>query len=71
MLAYLDAMIAALSVRDRGEVEHLLAHPLARILSDAARTLASLAGSALPSVASSGFAVPAYTITWNRTVAGC
>lgn len=37
MLAYLDAMIAALSVRDHGEVAHLLAHPLARILSSAAR----------------------------------
>lgn len=37
MLAYLDAMIAAIAARDRAEVEHLLAHPLARILSMAAR----------------------------------
>ena len=37
MLAYLDAMIAAIAVRDHVEVAHLLAHPLARILSAAAR----------------------------------
>lgn len=37
MLAYLDAMIAALSVRGGVEVERLLAHPLARILTPAAR----------------------------------
>lgn len=32
MLGYLDALIAALSVRDRSEVGRLLAHPLARLL---------------------------------------
>lgn len=38
MLAYLDALIAALSVRDAAEVARLLAHPLARVLSDGARS---------------------------------
>jgi hypothetical protein len=37
VLAYLDALIDALSVRDSVEVERLLAHPLVRILPDAAR----------------------------------
>lgn len=37
MLAYLDALIAALSVRDAADAERLLAHPLARILSEEAR----------------------------------
>ena len=37
MLAYLDALLDALSVRDSAGVERLLAHPLARILPDAAR----------------------------------
>jgi hypothetical protein len=32
LLGYLDALIAALSVRDRAEMERLLAHPLARLL---------------------------------------
>lgn len=32
MLGYLDALIAALSVRDGAEVARLLAHPLARLL---------------------------------------
>ncbi|MCE9602240.1 MAG: hypothetical protein K8S21_08520 [Gemmatimonadetes bacterium] len=32
MLAYLDALIDALSLRDRAEVTRLLAHPLSRIL---------------------------------------
>ena len=32
MLGYLDALIAALSVRDSAEVRRLLAHPLARLL---------------------------------------
>lgn len=32
MLAYLDALIGALSVRDAAELERLLAHPLARML---------------------------------------
>lgn len=41
MLAYLDTLIAALSVRDAAEVERLLAHPLARILTDDARREAS------------------------------
>lgn len=34
MLRYLDALIAALSMRDRAETERLLAHPLARLLSE-------------------------------------
>ncbi len=38
MLTYLDALIAALSVRDAAEVDRLLAHPLARILSADARS---------------------------------
>ena len=33
MLAYLDALIAALAARDTSEIDRLLAHPLARILS--------------------------------------
>jgi hypothetical protein len=33
MLAYLDALIAALAARDIAEIDRLLAHPLARILS--------------------------------------
>lgn len=37
MLAYLDALLAALAVRDTAEVQRLLAHPLARILPDVAR----------------------------------
>ena len=32
MLGYLDALIAALSVRDSAEAHRLLAHPLARLL---------------------------------------
>ena len=32
MLAYLDALLAAISVRDTAEIERLLAHPLARTL---------------------------------------
>jgi hypothetical protein len=37
VLAYLDALLDALAVRDTAEVQRLLAHPLARILPDAAR----------------------------------
>jgi hypothetical protein len=37
MLAYLDALLDALSVRDTAAVGRLLAHPLARVLSEAAR----------------------------------
>ncbi len=33
MLAYLDALLAALAARDLTEIDRLLAHPLARILS--------------------------------------
>ena len=32
MLTYLDALIAALTVRDAADVDRLLAHPLVRIL---------------------------------------
>ena len=32
MLAYLDALLAALAARDTLEIDRLLAHPLARIL---------------------------------------
>lgn len=35
MLGYLDALIAALSVRDHAETVRLLAHPLARLLPEA------------------------------------
>ena len=46
MLGYLDALIAALSVRDATEAQRLLAHPLARLLpedvvSEAAALLAA------------------------------
>jgi hypothetical protein len=44
MLTYLDALIAALSVRDAAEVDRLLAHPLARILPAEAREEAALFG---------------------------
>lgn len=44
MLAYLDALLDALSVRDTAEVGRLLAHPLARILSEAARDEARAIG---------------------------
>lgn len=37
MLAYLDALIEALAVRDSATIRRLLAHPLARILTDEAR----------------------------------
>lgn len=37
MLAYLDALLDALSLRDAAAVERLLAHPLARILPEGAR----------------------------------
>ena len=33
MLAYLDALLAALAARNTEEIDRLLAHPLARILS--------------------------------------
>jgi hypothetical protein len=38
MLVYLDALIDALRVRDGAEAERLLAHPLARLLSDEVRS---------------------------------
>lgn len=41
MLGYLDALIAALSVRDGAEVDRLLAHPLGRLLPLAVRDEAS------------------------------
>lgn len=41
MLGYLDALIAALGVRDRTEVERLLAHPLSRLLPEGVRQEAS------------------------------
>jgi hypothetical protein len=37
MLAYLDSLIAALTVRDGSDIDRLLAHPLARILHQEAR----------------------------------
>jgi hypothetical protein len=37
MLGYLDALIAALSIRDVAEAERLLAHPLARLLPEEVR----------------------------------
>lgn len=37
MLAYLDALIAALTIRDTAEVMRLLGHPLVRILPEDAR----------------------------------
>jgi hypothetical protein len=55
MLAYLDALIAALAARDTEEIDRLLAHPLARILSPEARADATAerraAGLGTPSVA--------------------
>ena len=37
MLAYLDALLAALAARDISEIDRLLGHPLARILSPEGR----------------------------------
>lgn len=37
MLSYLDALIAALAVRDTSEAERLMAHPLARLLPEDVR----------------------------------
>jgi hypothetical protein len=55
MLAYLDALLAALAARDTSEIDRLLAHPLARILSPDALADATAerraAGTATPSVA--------------------
>src|SRR3970040_426766 len=44
MLAYLDALLAAVGARDAEEIERLLAHPLGRILTRAARAEAEAAG---------------------------
>lgn len=41
MLGYLDALIAALAVRDSDEAERLLAHPLAQLLPDEVRAEAA------------------------------
>ena len=55
MLAYLDALLAALAARDTLEIDRLLAHPLARILSPDALADATAerraAGTGAPSVA--------------------
>lgn len=55
MLAYLDALLAALAARDTTEIDRLLAHPLARILSRDALADATAerraAGTGTPSVA--------------------
>jgi hypothetical protein len=55
MLAYLDALLAALAARDITEIDRLLAHPLARILSPDALADATAerraAGLGTPSVA--------------------
>jgi len=44
VLAYLDALLDALSLRDAAAVDRLLAHPLSRILPEAARDEARLIG---------------------------
>jgi hypothetical protein len=41
LLGYLDALIAALSVRDATEAERLMAHPLARLLPEDVRAEAA------------------------------
>lgn|ERR1017187_2045447 len=55
MIAYLDALLAALAARDTSEIDRLLAHPLARILSPDALADATAerraAGAGTPSVA--------------------
>ena len=55
MLAYLDALLAALAARDINEIDRLLAHPLARILSPDALSDATAerraAGLGTPSIA--------------------
>jgi hypothetical protein len=55
MLAYLDALLAALAARNISEIDRLLAHPLARILSPDALADATAerraAGLGTPSIA--------------------
>jgi hypothetical protein len=48
MLTYLDALVAALAVRDVAEVQRLLAHPLARILNREALAEAQAAAAGVP-----------------------
>jgi hypothetical protein len=48
MLAYLDALIAALSLRDRAGIVRLLEHPLARIIPGEARAEAESFASGEP-----------------------
>jgi hypothetical protein len=48
MLAYLDALVAAVTARDIAEIERLLAHPLARILTRDAIADAQAAATGAP-----------------------
>jgi hypothetical protein len=52
VLAYLDALVAAISRQNRPEIERLLAHPLARILSREAHgeALSAAGSTAKPAV---------------------
>jgi hypothetical protein len=52
MLAYLDALVAAVAAHDTVEVERLLAHPLARILNRDALADAQAAAAGQPKGAS-------------------
>ena len=65
MLAYLDALIAALSVRDAAEVARLLAHPLARILPETVRDEAL----AFTSVGADPLAAPLHTMRLRHQTA--
>ncbi len=48
LLAYLDALVAAVRARDAAEITRLLAHPLARMLSREVATEARAAVTATP-----------------------
>lgn len=65
MLGYLDALIQALSVRDRAEADRLLAHPLARLLPDGVRDEAM----ALASGAADPLAAPLHALMLRRQTA--
>jgi hypothetical protein len=54
MLAYLDALVAAVTARDIAEIERLLAHPLARILTRDAIADAQAAATGAPKGAPKG-----------------
>lgn len=65
MLGYLDALIAALSVRDETEATRLLRHPLARLLPEEVRSEAT----AFSAGACDGLAAPLRTMRLRHQTA--